>query len=75
MRYQPGDEVTILPPYDRDPYIVEFQPHGRVAQAGPHWVTVELPSSWPPGQQVGPFPLERIAPGWRDERGRWRATA
>lgn len=72
MRFKPGQQVTVLPPYDDDPVIVAMQHYGTVASSTDRDVTVQLGSTLPPGKQVGPFPNERIALGWRDENGRWR---
>lgn len=66
-----GDEVTILPPWDNDPYIVTFQHYGRVAQLTAAGIVVELENTLPPRRQVGPFPTKRLAPGWKDANGRW----
>lgn len=72
MRLRPGQQVTVLPPYDDDPYILNFQHYGTVASSTEGDVTVELEATVPPGERLGPFPNERIALGWRDENGRWR---
>ncbi|WP_433294657.1 hypothetical protein ACQP2F_33690 [Actinoplanes sp. CA-030573] len=75
--YRIGDLVTVLPPYDRDPYILNFQHYGRVAAVehrenmGSDLYMVELESTLPPRRKVGPFPGNRLAKGWRDQSGRW----
>jgi len=70
-----GDLVTVLPPYDRDPYILNFQHYGRIAAVQQHdnmpSYMVELDATLPPRRQVGPFPGDRLAKGWRDQSGRW----
>jgi hypothetical protein len=79
-RFDVGEQVTILPPWDNDDYIVRFQHYGRVASRDQDEYMVELDNAAPvrnqapqPGRlQVGPFPAERLARGWRDNRGRWR---
>jgi hypothetical protein len=78
--YRVGDLVTVLPPYDSDPYILNFQHYGRIAevaesqaaenQASTYYM-VELDATLPPRRQVGPFPSSRLAKGWRDQSGRW----
>ncbi|GIF26853.1 hypothetical protein Ate02nite_95830 [Paractinoplanes tereljensis] len=73
--FKVGDLVTVLPPYDRDPYILNFQHYGRIAAVEqrenmPSYM-VELDSTLPPRRQVGPFPSSRLAKGWRDQSGRW----
>jgi hypothetical protein len=73
--FKVGDLVTVLPPYDRDPYILNFQHYGRIAAVEqrenmPSYM-VELDSTLPPRRQVGPFPSTRLAKGWRDQSGRW----
>ncbi|WP_433365142.1 hypothetical protein ACQPZX_35290 [Actinoplanes sp. CA-142083] len=75
--FKVGDLVTVLPPYDRDPYILNFQHYGRIAavehrenMAVDHYL-VELDSTLPPRRKVGPFPAGRLAKGWRDQKGRW----
>ncbi|GAA2658761.1 hypothetical protein Adu01nite_93620 [Paractinoplanes durhamensis] len=69
--------MTVLPPYDRDPYILNFQHYGRIAAVEQREnlssYMVELDSTLPPRRQVGPFPGARLAKGWRDQSGRWLA--
>jgi hypothetical protein len=73
--FKVGDLVTVLPPYDRDPYILNFQHYGRIAAVehndNASAYMVELDSTLPPRRQVGPFPAGRLAKGWRDQSGRW----
>ncbi|GAA0547882.1 hypothetical protein GCM10010172_32160 [Paractinoplanes ferrugineus] len=73
--YKVGDLVTVLPPYDRDPYILNFQHYGRIAAVqhndNQSSYMVELDSTLPPRRRVGPFPAGRLAKGWRDQSGRW----
>jgi hypothetical protein len=63
--FKRGDLVTVLPPYDGDPVIVSMQHYGRVAAADADGYTVILGAVWPPDRAFGPFPAERLAPGWR----------
>jgi hypothetical protein len=73
--YRVGDLVTVLPPYDNDPYILNFQHYGRIAAVAENQASasymVELDATLPPKRQVGPFPGSRLAKGWRDQSGRW----
>jgi hypothetical protein len=71
-----GDPVTVMPPWDQDPVIIAMQHYARVASVDPDALTcmVSLDATSPPGQTFGPFPLQRLASGWRDETGRWRAS-
>jgi len=73
--YRVGDLVTVLPPYDTDPYILNFQHYGRIAEVAENqastYYMVELDATLPPRRQVGPFPGSRLAKGWRDQSGRW----
>lgn len=68
-----GEPVTVLPPYDDDPYILNFQHYARVARRVDDGYVVTLESTLPPGEEFGPFPAERLAHGWKDNSGRWRA--
>ena len=69
VKHQVGDEVTILPPYDRDPIIIAMQHYARVAEILPtDEVMVTLPAA--PGR-FGPFEPARIAWGWRNSAGQW----
>ena len=76
--FKVGDLVTVLPPYDADPYILNFQHYGRIAAVehrenmpSDYYYMVELDATLPPRRQVGPFPAGRLAKGWRDQKGRW----
>ncbi len=71
-RLRVGDPVTILPPYDGLPYILEFQHYGHVAELDGDEFMVELESTFPPRQRFGPFPPAKLAHGWRDQAGQWR---
>lgn len=68
-----GEHVTVLGPYDNDPYILAFQHHGTVARRVDAGYVITLESTLPPNQEFGPFPAERLAHGWKDGNGRWRA--
>lgn len=66
--FQIGERVTILPPYDRDPVIVEHQRYGNVARVfdlhpEPEYL-VTLPDAFPANERFGPFPHRRLAKGW-----------
>lgn len=70
-----GEPVTILPPWDRDPVLVAMQHYGNVAEARPlrlggHHYMVRLGAT-AAGLVFGPFPADRLVPGWRDRYGRW----
>ena len=65
-RYARGDLVTILGPWDDDPYILSFQHYGRVAEVTSGGYYLTLGSTWPPNQRFGPFPEWRLASGWRN---------
>jgi len=67
-----GDLVTILPPYDGLPYLLEFQHYGRVAEQVGDEFLVEIESTMPPRQRFGPFAASKLAKGWRNESGQWR---
>ncbi len=71
--HEVGDQVTVLPPYDDDPYILRFQRYGLVAAVldGPAYL-VTLRGTMPASMQFGPFPAQRLAPGWRDANDQWR---
>ena len=74
--FKVGDLVTVLPPYEGDPYILNFQHYGRIAAVEqrdnmPSAYMVELDATLPPRRQVGPFECSRLAKGWRDQSGRW----
>ncbi|MEU7902185.1 hypothetical protein [Actinoplanes sp. NPDC049118] len=68
--FKPGDPVTVLPPYDRDPYILTFQRHAKIAAHidGPTGALymINLDAAHPPNQEFGPFSEGRLAPGWRN---------
>lgn len=66
--FERGQLVTIWPPYTDDPMMVELQPHGRVSSLRPNGYMVVLGSVWPPDREFGPFPAERLSPGWRHPR-------
>lgn len=70
---KPGDQVTVMPPWDDDPYILTFQHYGTVVQRVDAGYMVEIEATLPPNQRFGPFPPARLAPGWKDANGRWRA--
>lgn len=74
--FKPGDPVTVLPPYEDDPYIIKLQRYGKVAaiQTGPTGVqyTITLGAAHPPDQEFGPFSEGRLARGWLDQSGNWR---
>lgn len=69
---KPGEPVTVLPPYDDDSYILNFQRYGRIARRNDAGFLVTLECTVPPDEEFGPFPAERLAKGWRDHNGRWR---
>ena len=69
---QEGDEVTVLPPYDNDPYILSFQHYGVVVDSMEGGYVVALEATYPPDQRFGPFPESRLAKGWKDQNGKWR---
>jgi len=69
---EPGDRVTILPPWDCDPVIVAMQHYGIVAEdLGDDRHMVELDATHPPRQRFGPFAGRRLAVGWRNPGGGW----
>ncbi|HEX2551615.1 MAG TPA: hypothetical protein VHK64_08475 [Nocardioidaceae bacterium] len=74
MPFHLHEQVTILPPYNRDPVIVEMQHYGVVVARTDAGYMVELSATSPPNQRFGPFPPERLARGWKDGNGRWRAS-
>lgn len=66
-----GDQVTILPPYDRDPILVSMQPFAKITRVdGPAYMVV-LGSTMPADLEFGPFTAARLAAGWRDSEGKW----
>ena len=80
-RYRPGDQVAHLGNLPGDPYILQFQYYATIveeadppegAPPGERWYIIELTNTHPPNGHFGPFPSSRLAPGWRDENGRWR---
>lgn len=68
-----GEPVTVLPPYDNDVFILAFQHYATVSRRVDDGWMVTLADVYPPGEEFGPFPAERLAHGWRDNSGRWRA--
>ena len=64
-----GDQVTVLPPWDDDPYILTLQHYGTVIAVGDAGCTVSLADVVP--HVYGPFAADRLVKGWRDGRGRW----
>lgn len=72
MRLHEGDRVTIIP-VDSDPYILNFQKWATVARAVDGGYMVHLGATWPPGEEYGPIPRERLAVGWREDDGRMRS--
>lgn len=72
MRFHVGDPVTILPPYDHDPVIIEHQHYGLVASRVDAGYMVEIEATFPPNERFGPFSERRLAMGWKDGNGRWR---
>lgn len=67
-----GEQVTLLPPYDDDPYILAFQRYATVAQRTDAGYMIELDGTHPAQGRYGPFPANRLARGWRDNQGCWR---
>lgn len=70
MPFHVGEQVTILPPYNYDPVIIEHQHHGLVAARTDDGYMVTLESTFPPFERFGPFPEERLTRGWK-KNGRW----
>ena len=67
-RYAVGDLVTVLPPFDNDPYIVRLQPHARIADVlppkdGEAQYMIALLAVTPDSKHHGPFPARRLVPG------------
>lgn len=76
--FKRGDPVTVMPPYGDDPLIFNYQHYGRIAEVcgrpGQVVYYIVLDATWPTGERFGPFPVDRLRNGWRDERGQWRAA-
>lgn len=72
MRPKPGDPVTVHADA-KDPYILQFQRYATVSRVTDCGVYVVLDATIPPNQEFGPFPVDRLAEGWRDSNGRWRS--
>lgn len=69
MPFRVGEQVTLLKPRPDEPYILEMQRYGVVAEERPSGYMIDLPDAVP--HRYGPFPAERLAHGWRDQNGRW----
>lgn len=72
MVFRIGDQVTLIKARPDEPYILEFQRYATVAARQPDGYIIQLSATMPPNERFGPFPESRLAPGWRDENGRWR---
>jgi hypothetical protein len=59
--------------HEQDVYILAFQHYATVSRRVDDGYMVTLADVYPPGEEFGPYPAERLAHGWRDNAGRWRA--
>jgi hypothetical protein len=66
-----GEPVTVLPPYEQDVYILAFQHYATVSRQVDGGYMVKLDAVYPPDEEFGPYPAERLARGWKDDAGRW----
>lgn len=71
MRPHEGDHVTVEA-RENDPLILTMQRYATVARVVDGGVIVRLEGTWPPDEEFGPIPPDRLLPGWKDNRGRWR---
>ena len=68
------DRVTVLPPFDKDDFLVQMQRHAWVAEILPGdspdsaVYMLHLDGAHPPDRKFGPFPATRLRAGW-DTRG------
>lgn len=64
-----GQRVTVhaIP---GDPYILNFQRCGIVSEIHDDGVMIQLQSTWPPYESLGPIPTSRIELGWQNQAGR-----
>lgn len=64
MIYRPGAHVTLACVLPGDPYVLEFQRCGTVTRVTDRGVYFTTGGTFPPDREFGPFPPDRIAPGW-----------
>lgn len=70
--FEVGDQVTVLPPWDKYPVIISMQHYVNVAEVlADGSVMVRLDATMPPGQLYGPFVEVQLRRGWRKANGRW----
>lgn len=66
-----GDEVTVQP-IDGDPHLLHYQRYATVRHIDHGMAYVSVPCSIPPHRPLGPIPVTRLLPGWKNEKGEWR---